>query len=116
MYIDELRDYCMMKAFTTESFPFDEVTLVFKVMNKMFAIVPLDEEEKRVNLKCEPARALELRDNYEAVQPGWHMNKAHWNTVYLERDLPDKEIRKLIDHSYDLILASLPKKRREKKM
>lgn len=110
MYIDELREYCLSKGYTTESFPFDEVTLVFKVLNKMFAIVALDEEEHRVNLKCDPARAMELREEYPDIIAGFHMNKKHWNTIYIERELSDILIKELVDHSYDLVVASLPKK------
>ncbi|MGI9546929.1 MAG: MmcQ/YjbR family DNA-binding protein, partial [Flavobacteriaceae bacterium] len=97
----------------TEEFPFDEVTLVFKVMGKMFALAPLERIPPQVNLKCDPERALELREIYDGViTPGYHMSKVHWNTLFLEQ-LPNDLIEELIDHSYDLIVAKFPKKIRE---
>ena len=113
MNVEQLQQYCLSKKGVTEEFPFDEVTLVFKVMGKMFAICGLDEEEHRVNLKCDPEWALELRDEHIDIIEGWHMNKKHWNTVYMERELSDSKIRELIDHSYDLVIAKLPKKIKE---
>lgn len=111
MHLDELREYCLAKSATTESLPFGPDTLVFKVANKMFAVTGLDEADLRVNLKCDPDYAIELRERHEEVKPGWHMNKQHWNTVYIEDgDLRDDFIRELIDHSYDLIVKSLTKK------
>ncbi len=110
MNIEEYREYCMAKAGVTEHFPFDEQTLVFKVMNKMFALADVDLFIS-INLKCDPERAIELRETYDAVQPGYHMNKKHWNTI--EMDGGDKLIRELIDHSYELIVAGLPKKLKE---
>ena len=114
MQIDELRDYCLAKPGTTESTPFDEVTLVFKVMNKMYALTGLEREPQGVNLKCDPEWVEELRAQYAGILPGYHMSKVHWNTVLLQDDVPDREIIALIDHSYDLVVASLPKyKQRE---
>ena len=110
MNIETLRAYCLKKPGTEESFPFDEVTLVFKVMGKIFALTGLDSIPLAVNLKCDPARALELREQYDAVQPGYHMNKKHWNTVTVDGRIPAFEVRAMIDHSYDLVVASLPKK------
>ena len=107
MNIEDLQLYCSAKAGVTEEFPFDEVTLVFKVMGKAFALTGLDAEEASVNLKCDPDRAIELRDEYPDIIPGYHMNKKHWNTVYLERELRDALIYELIDHSYDLVVAKL---------
>ncbi len=104
MDIEALRAYCLNKRKVTESFPFDDVTLVFKVMGKMFAIMPL-EKEQMISLKCDPDRAIKLRDRYAGVQPGWHLNKTHWNQVLLESDVDDKLIMELVDHSYDLIVA-----------
>ena len=110
MHIEAFREYCIAKKGVTEEFPFDEVTLVFKVMNKMFAIAPLERIPSQVNLKCDPERAIELREEYDGViMPGYHMSKVHWNTLYLEQ-VPQKLLLELIDHSYDLIVASLPKK------
>jgi predicted DNA-binding protein (MmcQ/YjbR family) len=94
--------------------PFGEDVLVFKVGGKMFALAALEEVPARANLKCDPDLALELRDRYEQVQPGYHMNKKHWNTVEIESGLPEPELRKMIDHSYDLVLKSLPKATRAK--
>ncbi len=110
MNVEDFRTYCMQKAHVTESFPFDEVTLVFKVCNKIFAITGLDEPDFRVNLKCDPEWAIELRETYTSVIPGYHMNKQHWNTVILDGSIPAKLVLKMIDHSYDLILQSLTKK------
>ncbi len=112
MNIEELRDYCLSKKGTSEAFPFDETTLVFKVMDKMFALTDI-EDDFGVNLKCEPEKAIELREHYPEVKPGWHMNKKLWNTVDLNGNLSDTLIKEWIDHSYDLIVASLPKKKRE---
>ncbi|MGB3548364.1 MAG: MmcQ/YjbR family DNA-binding protein [Saprospiraceae bacterium] len=113
MNLEDFRTYCLSLPGTDESLPFGPDTLVFKVKNKLFALMGLDEPEPRANLKCDPARALELRDTHEAVIPGWHMNKKHWNTVYFERDATDELIYQLIDHSYALVVAGLPKKVRE---
>lgn len=116
MDITQLYDYCLSLKGASESFPFDKFdgdVLVFKVGGKMFALTSLKDWEKEnywVNLKCNPEYAVELREQYEAVQPGFHMNKKHWNTVHFNRDLSDKEILKLIQHSYQLVYARLPKK------
>jgi predicted DNA-binding protein (MmcQ/YjbR family) len=114
MHVEAFRDYCLAKKGVTESFPFDEHTLVFKVMGKMFAICGLERIPTQVNLKCDPERSIELRANYDGlIFPGWHMSKLHWNTVIIESNLPPKLITELIDHSYELIVASLTKKLRE---
>lgn len=113
MNYEDLQLYCSAKKGVTEEFPFDESTLVFKVVGKAFALSSLSEEEARVNLKCDPDRAIELREEYPDIIPGWHMNKKHWNTVYLERELPDKMIEELIDHSYEMVVKKMPKKLRE---
>jgi predicted DNA-binding protein (MmcQ/YjbR family) len=107
----DFREYCLTKTDATESTPFGPDTLVFKVGGKMFALAALDEVPTTVNLKCDPERALELRDRYEEVRPGYHMNKKHWNTVELSGGIPEAELRRWIDHSYDLVVASLPKRR-----
>jgi len=109
MNIEEYRDYCISKKGVTESFPFDESTLVFKVMNKMFALTGV-EEFAFINLKCDPEIAIELRETYEGVEPGYHMNKSLWNSVYTQKDVSDKLIYQWIDDSYDLIVSSLTKK------
>lgn len=116
MHIEQLRDYCIAKKGVTEHFPFDEVTLVFKVMGKMFALTGLDRWEKgeeKINLKCDPVKSEELRAEYEGINPGFHMNKKHWNTVTLNIDVPDALVRELIDHSYDLVVKGLTKKLKE---
>ncbi|QIE59455.1 MmcQ/YjbR family DNA-binding protein [Rasiella rasia] len=111
MNIEDFRNYCIAKKGVTESFPFDEHTLVFKVMNKMFAVCGLERTPTQVNLKCDPERAITLREAYDGlIIPGWHMNKHHWNTVFIEDALPPKLVIELIDHSYDLIVQSLTKK------
>lgn len=113
MNIELLRDYCLAKKEVEETFPFDEDTLVFKVLGKAFALISLKEPDS-VNLKCDPEKAVELRQTYEAVQPGYHMNKKHWNTVYFNLDLSDKELRFLIDHSYEMVVKGMPKKTQAK--
>jgi len=113
MNIEEFREYCLAKPMVTESFPFDETTLVFKVGGKMFALTGLDDPEFKVNLKCDPDRAEELREMYPAIRPGFHMNKSHWNTVTVDGSFSMALFRELIDHSYALIVSSLPKNIRE---
>src|SRR2546428_5539270 len=109
MDLADFREYCLTKPGATEGTPFGETVLVFKVGGKMFALVSLDQVPARMNLKCDPDLALELRDRYEQVRPGYHMNKKHWNTVDIEGGIPDAELRKMIDHSYDLVVNTLPK-------
>jgi predicted DNA-binding protein (MmcQ/YjbR family) len=109
MNTEELRDYCLQKPFTEEGLPFGEDTLVFKVGGKIFLLTSLD-QGNRFNVKCDPERAIELREQFSEVQPGYHMNKAHWNTVYMDGSLTRKQLCEMIDHSYDLILNSLSKK------
>jgi len=106
--IETYRSYCMSKPGVTESTPFDDVTLVFKV-NKMFALCNIERYEY-INLKCDPERAIELREQYPDIRPGFHMSKKHWNSVYLDGSLDDAMIYELIDHSYDLVFQSLTKK------
>ncbi len=103
MDLAQFREYCLDKPHATEGTPFGPDTLVFKVAGKIFAITALDEIPARANLKCDPDLALELRDRYEQVRPGYHMNKKHWNTVDIEAGIPDAEIHKMIDHSYELV-------------
>lgn len=112
MNIEEFREACLKKQAATESFPFDEHTLVFKVCNKMFALLSLKDEPNRANLKADPEWSSELREVYPQIIPGWHMNKKHWNTVYLDDGLDEALILKMIDHSYDLICSKLTKKQR----
>ncbi len=107
MELEEIRNYCLAKPGTSEDTPFDVSTLVFRVMGKIFAITDIDHFQF-INLKCDPERAIELRAEFDSIKPGYHMNKAHWNSVYPETG--SKLICELIDHSYDLIVSKLPKK------
>lgn len=113
MDIEQFRAYALSKAGSSEDFPFDEVTLCLRVMGKIFAITGLDNERFSVNLKCDPDYAVELREQHPAIQPGWHMNKKHWNTVDFEGELDDKMLRHLVDHSYDMVVKTLKKAERE---
>ena len=113
MDIEEYRDYCLSKPGTTESMPFDENVLVFKVMDKMFALTDVNAFES-INLKCDPEKAVELREQYDgAVIPGYHMNKKHWNTVVTDGRISDLLLYEWIDESYNLIVSSLTKKKKE---
>lgn len=114
MNVEDFRTYCLSKNGVSECFPFDESTLVFKVMDKMFALTGLDKPEFTVNLKSDPAYAEELRASYGSVRPGYHMSKKHWNTIHLDSgELDLKLIYELIDQSYNLVLEKLPKKVKE---
>lgn len=114
MDIEALQRYCLEKPGVEETQPFGPDTLVYKVLGKAFALTGLDDVELRVNLKCDPERALALRDEYPGqILPGWHMNKQHWNTVLFESGLPDELLRGLIDHSYELVYGSLPLRTRQ---
>ncbi len=111
MNIEEIREYCISLKAATESFPFDETTLVFKVMNKMFCLLGLD--DFRISLKNDPEKNIDLRAHYSAIIPGYHLNKEHWNTINLDGSVPSKLIVEMIDESYRLIVESLPKKKQE---
>ena len=111
MNVEEIREYCLKKPEVTESFPFDETTLVFKVNKKMFVLVSLD-DQLSVNLKCDPEYAIELREKYSSVLPGYHMNKRLWNTIIIDDSLMDKEIYHWIDDSYQLVIQKMPGKDR----
>ncbi|NHN26602.1 MmcQ/YjbR family DNA-binding protein [Flavobacterium jejuense] len=113
MNIQQLYEYCLSKKGVTEHFPFDEDTLVFKVGGKMFCLTSLKKWEagsSSLNLKCDPEIAIQLREQYEDIIPGFHMSKKHWNTILLNNSLPDKKVTHFITHSYELVFASLPKK------
>ena len=114
MDLAQFREYCLTKPQVTEGTPFGEDVLVFKIGGKMFALASLDEVPSTVNLKCDPDQALELRDRYEQVRPGYHMNKKHWNTVEIDSGLRETELRKMVDHSYELVVQSLPRTVRAK--
>lgn len=109
MNIESLRDYCIAKKDSSESFPFGDDTLVFKVNGKIFALVNL-EGDLTINLKCDPSRAVEIRERYSSVIPGYHMNKKHWNTVLVDGTVPDLEVFSWIDHSYDLVARNTTRK------
>jgi predicted DNA-binding protein (MmcQ/YjbR family) len=111
MDLAEFREYCLTRPGASEKSPFGPDVLVFKVGGKMFALAALDRVPPTVNLKCDPDLALDLRDRYEQVRPGYHMNKKHWNTVEIESGIPDIELRKMIDHSYDLVTKAMSKAR-----
>lgn len=113
MHIEQIREYCLARPGTNESFPFNDTALVFKVLDKMYALASLDKIPLTLNLKCNPARALQLREQYPEVAPGYHMNKKHWNTITIEDHLEDELITEWIDHSYRLVVDKLPKKKRE---
>ncbi|WP_111706403.1 MmcQ/YjbR family DNA-binding protein [Lutibacter citreus] len=113
MNIEECRNYCLSKGFVTESFPFDEQTLVFKIDNKMFALSSLEKLPASINLKCNPERSIELRAKYNEITSGYHMSKKHWNTVQIDGNLTSSVIKELIDHSYELVVKGLSKKRQK---
>ena len=109
MNVDTFREYCLKKPGVNEDSPFGPEHLVFKVGGKMFALLAFEEIPPTANLKCDPDLALELRDRYEEVRPGYHMNKKHWNTVVISGAIPEEELRRMIDHSYELVIRALPK-------
>ena len=117
MNIEQLRDYCLKKKAVTEDFPFDSDTLAFKVLDKVFALVGLEKWEsgqKGINLKCDPDYAEELRTEYSAITPGYHMNKKHWNTIDLNlNEIDSKFLCELIDHSYNMVVKGMTKKMRD---
>ncbi len=113
MNVEELRNYCLSLKCSTEEFPFDDVNMVLKVKGKMFALIPLDNPETQISLKCEPERAIQLREEFEAISPAWHFNKKHWNTVKIDPSISQKFLCELINHSYDLVVAGLARKLKE---
>jgi predicted DNA-binding protein (MmcQ/YjbR family) len=112
MNIEFFREYCLSKSGVTEDTPFDPNTLCFRVGNKIFAIIDIDKFES-VNLKCDPEKAILLREKHNGITPGYHMNKKHWNTVSCDGSVPTPLLLELVDHSYNLVFSSLPKKIRE---
>jgi predicted DNA-binding protein (MmcQ/YjbR family) len=111
MNIETLRDYVIEKPFVTEGFPFGETTIVFKANEKIFLLVPLDTDPLQFNAKCDPERAVELREQYPgSVLPGYHMNKKHWNTITADGSLSKKQLLELVDHSYDLVAKPATKR------
>jgi predicted DNA-binding protein (MmcQ/YjbR family) len=109
MDLEQFREYCLGKQGAKEDMPFGADIIVFKIAGKMFALARLDQVPATANLKCDPDLALDLRDRYEEVCPGYHMNKKHWNTVEIDSRIPEAELCKMIDHSYELVVKSLPK-------
>jgi predicted DNA-binding protein (MmcQ/YjbR family) len=114
MNIESFRKFCLQKRGVTEEFPFGVNTLVFKVMGKMFALTDLVSLPFTINLKCDPEKAIELRERYEAVQSGYHMNKKHWNTITIDNSIPENELLGMIDHSYQLVVNNLAKNAKSK--
>ena len=114
MNVEDISEYCLIKKGVTEDFPFDEETLVFKVMGKMFALIPLERIPLQINLKCEPELAVEIRERYEAIKPGYHMNKKHWITILVDGTLRNELIYRWIDESYNLVVKGLRKTEKEK--
>ncbi len=114
MNIEKFRDYCLQKKGVSESFPFDQEVLVFKVLDKMFALTNINSGKFKISLKCNPDWSLELREQYPFhIKPAFHMNKKHWNSVILNQEIPQKLVISLIDHSYDLVVSKMPKKNKE---
>lgn len=115
MNVEDLREYCLSLPNVEESFPFNDETLVMKIGGKMFAFIPLEKADTCINLKCDPELAIELREKYRSVQPGFHMNKTHWNTVFISDEISENQLKEWIKHSYDLVKAKLPKSTNVKK-
>jgi predicted DNA-binding protein (MmcQ/YjbR family) len=115
MNVEEVREYCLSVKGASECFPFDDTTLVFKVMDKMFAYMSLEASDNgfRINLKCEAEKAIELREKFSGIVPGYHANKKYWNTIYLDSDVPDNELKTLIQHSVDEVIRKLPRKKQD---
>lgn len=113
MDIEQLREYCLSKKQVEETTPFGPDTLVYKVGGKLFLLFGLDEEGLRFNVKCDPDKAIELREEFSCVLPGYHMNKKHWNTIVVDGSVSNKQLKEWIDHSYDLVVESLSGKTRE---
>jgi predicted DNA-binding protein (MmcQ/YjbR family) len=109
MNIEQIREYCLKRKGVTEEFPFDEGTLVFKVAGKIFLLASLESIPLQINLKCEPEKAIELREEYDSVQPGYHMNKKHWNTIIIDGTVPNRDLFEWIDDSYNLVVTGLKK-------
>ena len=113
MNIEQLRDYCLSKTGAEETLPFGPDTLVYKVGGKIFLLTGLDNEGLRFNVKCDPDKAIELREEFSCVLPGYHMNKKHWNTIVVDGSASVKQLKGWIDDSYELVVGSLPKKIRD---
>jgi len=113
MNIELVREFCLKKKGVTEGFPFNDTALVFKVAGKMFALLDLSEDSKGISLKCDPELAVELREQHPEVTPAWHFNKQHWNGISLQGNISNHQLKDWIDHSYNIVVDSLPKSKRE---
>jgi Uncharacterized protein conserved in bacteria len=113
MNIEEVYNYCLAIDEAEATTPFDNVTIVMKVMGKMFAMIPTDVDRFSITLKCDPAEAIRLREEYQCVESAYHMNKTYWNTIYLDGGMPDTELKKWIDHSVEEVIKKLPKKQQQ---
>jgi predicted DNA-binding protein (MmcQ/YjbR family) len=113
MDVEEIRDYCVSKQGVSEGFPFNDTALVFKVGGKMFALLDLSEDSRGISLKCDPELAIELREQHHEVTPAYHFNKQHWNGVDLQGSISNSQLKEWIDHSYTIVVDSLPKSKRE---
>jgi len=113
MNIEQIREHCLKKKGVTEEFPFDEETLVFKVAGKIFLLASLEAIPLQINIKCDPEKAIELREEYNSVLPGYHMNKKHWNTIIIDGTIPTSNLFEWIDDSYSLVIAGLKKSERK---
>jgi predicted DNA-binding protein (MmcQ/YjbR family) len=113
MNIEEIREYCLSKPGVTEGFPFNDTALVFKVAGKVFALLDLSEDQRGISLKCDPELAIELRELHPEVTPAWHFNKQHWNGVNLKGSVSEAQLKEWIDHSYKIVVYSLPRSKRE---
>lgn len=114
MNIEEIRDYCLNKKGVTEGMPFGDTVVVYKVSGKIFLLISMDDSPLQFNAKCDPEKAIELREQYDCVQPGYHMNKKHWNTIIIDGSVSDKLLVEWIDHSYNCVVEGLPKEKRMK--
>lgn len=110
MNIEELYEYCLSIRGAEATTPFDETTIVMKVMGKMFALIPTNKNRVSISLKCDPMKAVRLRERYSCVEGAYHMNKTYWNTIYLDGDMPDNEVKAWIRHSVEELVRKLPKK------
>jgi len=113
MDVEEIREYCIAKPGVTEGLPFNDTALVFKVAGKMFALLDLSEDSRGITLKCDPELAIELREQHSEVTPAWHFNKQHWNGIDLKGGISNSQLKDWIDHSYTIVVESLPKSKRE---
>jgi predicted DNA-binding protein (MmcQ/YjbR family) len=113
MNAEEIREYSISKPGVTEGFPFNDTALVFKVMGKMFALLDLSEDRRGISLKCDPELAIELREQHPEVTPAYHFNKKHWNTIHIDGNITENQLRDWIDHSYELVAKSLPKSKQQ---